>query len=209
MKRFAVLVSGGGTNLQTLIDRVEDGTIPAEITSVISSRSDAYALTRAADHGIRTRVINRKISGSQQDCDAALLNALREDGADFVVLAGYLSILGKQVVQEYANRIINTHPALLPSFGGKGYYGLHVHEAVLSYGAKVSGATIHFVDEGTDTGPIILQQCVPVLCGDTPEALQQRVLEVEHGLLPKAVALMAEGRLFIEGRKVIVREDMQ
>ncbi len=209
MKRFTVLVSGGGTNLQTLIDCVEDGTIPAHIASVISSRSDAYALVRAKNHDIPTRVISKKSCGSQAACDEALLKALQEDRADFVVLAGYLSILGEQVVQAYSNRIINTHPALLPSFGGKGYYGLHVHEAVLAYGAKVSGATIHFVDEGTDTGPIILQQCVSVLSSDTPETLQQRVLKVEHGLLPQAVRWMAEGRLLIEGRKVVVKGEKE
>ncbi len=206
MKRFSVLVSGGGTNLQALIDRIEDKTIPAEIASVISSKSDVYALTRAKDHGIPTRVINKKICGSQDACDEALLRALNDDKADFVVLAGYLSILGKRVVQALSGRIINTHPALLPSFGGKGYYGLHVHEAVLEYGARVSGATVHFVDEGTDTGPIILQQCVPVLSDDTPEILQQRVLEIEHKLLPLAVQWMAQDRLAVVGRHVIVKE---
>ncbi len=209
MKRFTVLVSGGGTNLQSLIDRVEDGTIHACIASVISSRSDAYALTRARDHGIKTHVISRKICGSQQACDRALLDALSEDEADFVVLAGYLSILGQAVVQAYKNRILNVHPALLPSFGGRGYYGIHVHEAVLKAGVKVTGATVHFVDEGTDTGPIVVQGCVSVLAGDTPEVLQQRVMQIEHQLLPKAVAWMAKDKLRVVGREVIIEEERE
>ncbi len=209
MKRFSVLVSGGGTNLQSLIDHVEDGTIQASIASVISSRGDAYAITRAKNHGIKTRVISKRACGSQEACDEALLKALHEDQADFLALAGYLSILGPTVVRAYKNRILNVHPALLPSFGGRGYYGIHVHEAVLEAGVKVTGATVHFVDEGTDTGPIIAQQCVPVLAGDTPEILQQRVMKVEHTLLPKAVQWMAKGNLCIRGKQVIIEEERE
>jgi len=207
VKRFSVLVSGGGTNLQALIDRVQDGTIKADIAGVISSREGVYALERAQRHGIKTRVISKKSFGSQQEYDEALLAALREDRAEFVVLAGFLSILGKAVVQAYKNRILNIHPALLPDFGGKGYYGLRVHEAVLRSGVKKTGATVHLVDEGTDTGPIVAQECVPVFKDDTPETLQRRVMQVEHRLLPEAVARMVEGRLVVVGDKVVVKEE--
>ena len=206
MKRFCVLVSGGGTNLQSLIDAVENGDIPARIASVISSRSGAYALERAKQHGIKTRVISKRAYPSRRAYDEALLCAVREDGADFLVLAGFLSILGPAMVQAYRNRIVNIHPALLPDFGGKGCYGIHVHEAVLAAGVKVTGATVHFVDEGTDTGPIIAQACVPVHPGDTPETLQQRVLQAEHRLLPEAVRWMAQDALRVEGRQVIIEE---
>ena len=206
MKTFCVLVSGGGTNLQCLIDGVEAGTIPAEICAVISSRAGVYALERAQQHGIPAVTVARKQYATDEAYQQALYDAILASGADFIVLAGFLSILSPAIIQAFPNRILNIHPSLIPSFCGKGYYGLKVHEAVLNYGAKVTGATAHFVDEGTDTGPIILQRSVPVLPEDTPETLQQRVLEVEHDILPKAVALLAAEKICVQGRKVFLEE---
>lgn len=205
MKRLAVMVSGGGTDLQSVIDGVQSGKIPAEIAVVISSKPGVYALERAKKAGIPGIVICKKDYADEQAFFDANLGALREYGAEGVVLAGYLSILGRQMIEAYPNKIINIHPSLIPSFCGKGYYGLRVHQAVLDYGAKVSGATVHFVDEGADTGPIILQQAVSVLPEDTAESLQQRILEVEHEILPEAVALFCAGRLLVQGRKVTIR----
>ncbi len=205
MKRLAVMVSGGGTDLQSVINGVQSGKIPAEIAVVISSKPGVYALERAKKAGIPGVVICKKDYADEQAFFDANLGVLREYGAEGVVLAGYLSILGKQMIEAYPNKIINIHPSLIPSFCGKGYYGLRVHQAVLDYGAKVSGATVHFVDEGADTGPIILQQAVSVLPEDTAESLQQRILEVEHEILPEAVALFCAGRLLVQGRKVTIR----
>lgn len=205
MKRLAVMVSGGGTDLQSVINGVQSGKIPAEIAVVISSKPGVYALERAKKAGIPGVVICKKDYADEQAFFDANLGALREYGAEGVVLAGYLSILGRQMIEAYPNKIINIHPSLIPSFCGKGYYGLRVHQAVLDYGAKVSGATVHFVDEGADTGPIILQQAVSVLPEDTAESLQQRILEVEHEILPEAVALFCADRLLVQGRKVTIR----
>jgi len=205
VKRLAVMVSGGGTDLQSVIDGVQSGKIPAEIAVVISSKPGVYALERAKKAGIPGVVICKKDYADEQAFFDANLGALWEYGAEGVVLAGYLSILGRQMIEAYPNKIINIHPSLIPSFCGKGYYGLRVHQAVLDYGAKVSGATVHFVDEGADTGPIILQQAVSVLPEDTAESLQQRILEVEHEILPEAVALFCAGRLLVQGRKVTIR----
>lgn len=205
MKRLAVMVSGGGTDLQSVIDGVQSGKIPAEIAVVISSKPGVYALERAKKAGIPGVVICKKDYADEQAFFDANLGALREYGAEGVVLAGYLSILGRQMIEAYPNKIINIHPSLIPSFCGKGYYGLRVHQAVLDYGAKVSGATVHFVDEGADTGPIILQQAVSVLPEDTAESLQQRILEVEHKILPEAVALFCAERLLVQGRKVTIQ----
>lgn len=205
MKRLAVMVSGGGTDLQSVIDGVQSGKIPGEIAVVISSKPGVYALERAKKAGIPGVVICKKNYADEQAFFDANLSALREYGAEGVVLAGYLSILGRQMIEAYPNKIINIHPSLIPSFCGKGYYGLRVHQAVLDYGAKVSGATVHFVDEGADTGPIILQRAVSVLPEDTAESLQQRILEVEHGILPEAVALFCADRLRVQGRKVTIR----
>ena len=189
MLKIAVLVSGGGTNLQALLDAKARGEIPhGEFVRVIASRPDAYALTRAADAGIEGVVVSRKSFASQQAYDAALLCALRECGAQLVVLAGFVSILGPTVIEAYRDRILNIHPALIPSFCGKGYYGLHVHEAALARGVKVTGATVHLVNEIPDGGPILLQKAVEVQPGDTPETLQHRVMEqAEWVLLPRAV----------------------
>ncbi len=205
MKRLAVMVSGGGTDLQSVINGVQSGKIPGEIAVVISSKPGVYALERAKKAGIPGVVICKKDYADEQAFFDANLGVLREYGAEGVVLAGYLSILGRQMIEAYPNKIINIHPSLIPSFCGKGYYGLRVHQAVLDYGAKVSGATVHFVDEGADTGPIILQQAVSVLPEDTAESLQQRILEVEHEILPEAVALFCAGRLLVQGRKVTIR----
>jgi len=200
LSRYAVMVSGGGTNLQSLIDSSQS----AKIVCVISSREGAYALERAKKAGIPARVIQKKDYVTKEEFDRANLAALRESGAEFVVLAGYMQILGEEMVRAFKNRIINIHPALIPSFCGMGYYGLHVHEAVLAYGAKITGATVHLVDGGADTGPIILQEAVPVLPGDTPEVLQQRVMQTEHKLLPLAVRLMSEDKISVSGRIVTV-----
>ena len=189
MLKIAVLVSGGGTNLQALLDAKARGEIPhGEFVRVIASRPDAYALTRAANAGIGGEVISRKSFATLEEYDAAILNALRACGAQIVVLAGFLSILGPTVIEAYRDRIINIHPALIPSFCGKGYYGLRVHEAALARGVKVTGATVHLVNEIPDGGPILSQKAVLVEAGDTPETLQRRVMEqAEWLLLPRAV----------------------
>lgn len=197
MLRLAVLVSGGGTNLQAIIDKIENGTISgAEIAVVISNKEDAYALERAKRHGIEGRCISPKDYQNREEFGLVLLEALERFGVDLVVLAGYLVIVPELVIQTYRNRMINIHPSLIPSFCGAGYYGLRVHEAVLARGNKVTGATVHFVDEGTDTGPIILQKAVEVKEGDTPELLQKRVMEeAEWNLLPEAIDLIANDKI--------------
>ncbi|MGI6706434.1 MAG: phosphoribosylglycinamide formyltransferase [Clostridia bacterium] len=204
--RVGVLVSGGGTNLQALIDAIETEAIPAQIVVVISNKKKAYALERAREKGIPTIYINPKEFATRDEYDRQIKSIMDEKHVDLIVLAGYLSILGKEFVQSYQNRIINVHPSLIPSFCGPGYYGDRVHQAVLDYGVKVSGATVHFVDEGTDTGPIILQECVPVLQDDDVRSLANRVLEVEHRILPEAVRLFAEGRLLVVSRRVMIKD---
>lgn len=208
MVNIAVLVSGGGTNLQALIDAQADGRFPqGRIVRVIASRAGVYALERAAKAGIATAVVERRSYADAAAFDAALLAQLDDAQADLVVLAGFLSILGPEVVARYSNRILNIHPALIPSFCGKGYYGLKVHEAALEYGVKLTGATVHFVNEVPDGGAILLQKAVPVLAGDTPEDLQKRVMEqAEWQLLPEAVALFCAGRIRVEGRRAIIEE---
>jgi phosphoribosylglycinamide formyltransferase-1 len=204
--RIGVLVSGGGTNLQALMDAIETEAIPAQIAVVISNKEKAFALERARKNGFPSIYINPKKFLTRDEYDQQIKRIMEESQIDLIVLAGYLSILGKKFVQSYQNRIINIHPSLIPSFCGPGYYGDRVHQAVLDYGAKVSGATVHFVDEGTDTGPIILQECVPVLQNDDVRSLANRVLEVEHRILPKAVQLFAEGRLQVISRRVFIRD---
>jgi len=203
---IAVLVSGGGTNLQAVIDEIETGSIPARIDMVISSRKDAYALERAKRHGIEDIYIGKNNFPDLRERNHRLLELLTERKIDLVVLAGYMSILDGDIIRTYENRIINIHPSLIPSFCGKGFYGEKVHRAVLEYGVKISGATVHFVDEGTDTGPIILQEAVPVLDDDNTELLASRVLAVEHKLLPNAIRLFVEGKLKIEGKRVKISE---
>jgi phosphoribosylglycinamide formyltransferase-1 len=204
MLKLAVLVSGGGTNLQALIDQIEQNKLNGvKIEVVISNKNNAYALERAKQHGIAAEAIVKKDFASREQFDEELLTLINRYEVDLVVLAGCLLILPESVVKSYHNRIINIHPALIPSFCGDGYYGLKVHEAVLARGVKVTGATVHFVDEGTDTGPIILQKAVLVEEDDTPEILQRRVMEqAEWELLPEAVRLIAENKIVIENNIV-------
>ena len=201
--RIAVLVSGGGTNLQALIDAEAAGKLPSgSIVLVISNRADAYALHRAEQAGIPARVITRRGCGSQEAFEAALLAALREAEIDLIVLAGFMSILSRDFTDRYPKRILNVHPSLIPSFCGKGFYGLHVHEAALAYGVKVTGATVHFVNEVPDGGQILLQKAVDVLPGDTPETLQKRVMEqAEWILLPRAAELVSAAILQEAGER--------
>lgn len=206
MKNIAVLISGGGSNLQAIIDHIEAGCIDAKIAVVISSREDAYGLKRAQRYGIPACCISKGDYDSAESFDRALLQKLKEYETGLIVLAGYLNILSSKIISEYSNRIINIHPSLIPSFCGRGYYGLKVHQGALDYGVKVTGATVHFVDEGTDTGPIILQKAVYIEEDDDAESLAKRVLEVEHELLPKAVSLFVEDKLVVEGRRVKILE---
>ena len=203
MLKVAVLVSGGGTNLQALIDSIGNGSIKnAEIVRVISSKKGVRALERAEKAGIDAMVVARRDYDSAEAFDKALTAALKECGAELIVLAGYLSVLSPELVRNYENRIINIHPSLIPAFCGVGYYGLRVHEEALARGVKVTGATVHFVDEGCDSGPIILQKSVEVREDDTPETLQRRVMEeAEWKLLPEAVDLIAAGKVRVENRK--------
>ena len=207
MLRVVVLVSGGGTNLQAIIDAVDNGTITnTEIVGVISNNKNAYALERAAKHGIANRCISPKDFATRAEFNDALLGAVDEMQADLVVLAGFLVVIPEKMIEAYRNRIINIHPSLIPAFCGTGFYGLKVHEAALAKGVKVVGATTHFVDEGTDTGAIILQKAVAVEKGDTPEILQRRVMEqAEWKILPQAIDLIANDRLEIIDGKVWVK----
>jgi len=203
--KIGVLISGSGTNLQALIDNIEKGLINGEISIVISDKKDAFGIQRAKKHGINAVEIDKKNFADKNIFMKAIMDELEKHHVELVVLAGFLSILSEDFIEKFRNRIINIHPSLIPAFCGKGYYGQRVHKAALDYGVKVSGATVHFVDEGADTGPIILQEAVKVEDDDTPESLAARILKVEHKLLPQAVKLYCEGRLTIEGRKVIIR----
>lgn len=208
MKNIVVLVSGGGTNLQALIDAQNRGELKnGRITCVISSNPNAYALTRAENNGIETAVIRRKDYDEFDKYDEALTELLKSKNADLVVLAGFMTILGKGVIRAFENRIINIHPALIPSFCGEGYYGLRVHEEALKKGVKVTGATAHFVNEVCDGGPIIIQKAVEVKDGDTPEILQKRVMEqAEWKILPGAVALFCEDKIKVTGNKTVIQD---
>lgn len=208
MLKLAVLVSGGGTNLQAIIDAIGAGKITnACISVVISNNANAYALERARAHGIEALCISPKDFESREAFNQAFLDKLNSYNVDLVVLAGFLVVLPEMMIKEYTNRIVNIHPSLIPSFCGKGFYGLKVHEGVLARGVKVTGATVHFVDEGTDTGPIILQKAVEVEQGDTPEVLQRRVMEqAEWVILPKAIDLIANGKVSMEDGHVIIAE---
>ncbi len=208
MKKIAVLVSGGGTNLQALIDAQSRGEIVnGKISVVISSVPEVYALERAQKAGIPSYVLDRKYYPSSQSMTVALLEKLRELSIDVVVMAGFMTIVTKELFEVYNNSVINIHPALIPSFAGPGCYGLHVHEKALAYGVKVSGATVHFVTEECDSGPIILQKAVDVLPDDTPEVLQRRIMEqCEWTLLPQAVSLFCQNRLRVDGRVVRILE---
>lgn len=197
MLRVCVCVSGGGTNLQAIMDAIDSGKITnAEIVRVISNNKTAYALERAKNHGIDAVAVSLKDYETRELFNQALLDTINEVQPDLIVLAGFLVVIPKEMIAQYRNRIINIHPSLIPSFCGTGYYGLKVHEAALERGVKVTGATVHFVDEGTDTGPIILQKAVYVEPGDTPKVLQQRVMEqAEWQILPQAIDMIANGRL--------------
>jgi phosphoribosylglycinamide formyltransferase-1 len=200
--KIGVLISGQGSNLQALIDQIAAGKINGQITVVIADRKDAYGLVRAKSHQIKTVFVDRKSFSAETEFNREILSVLAKNAVELIVLAGYLRILSAEVIHAYNNRIINIHPALIPSFCGKGYYGKKVHQAVLDYGVKLTGATVHFVDEGTDTGPIISQQAVAVEPDDTVESLQNKVLKLEHLLLPEAVMLYCAGKLKIDGRRV-------
>ena len=209
MVKTAVLVSGGGTNLQAIIDAHVFGEIPnCELTAVISSNPEAYALKRAEINGIPSYVVDKSIFPNRQSFCNAILDKLKDLDIQLVVLAGFMYVLEPPIIEHFKNRIINIHPALIPSFCGNGFYGLRVHKAALSYGVKVSGATAHFVTEVCDAGPIILQRSVPVLEGDTPASLQQRIMEeAEWKLLPEAMKLFCEGRLQVDGRIVHITSE--
>ena len=209
MLKLAVLVSGGGTNLQAIIDAISAGKITnACISVVISNNANAYALERARAHGIEALCISPKDFESREAFNQAFLDKLNSYNVDLVVLAGFLVVLPEMMIKEYTNRIVNIHPSLIPSFCGKGFYGLKVHEGVLARGVKVTGATVHFVDEGTDTGPIILQKAVEVEQGDTPEVLQRRVMEqADWVILPKAIDLIANGKVSVEDGHVIIAKE--
>ncbi len=207
MLNVVILVSGGGTNLQAIIDAVENGTITnTKIADVISNNKNAYALERAKKHGIANCCISPKDYADRATFNQKFLEKMDELNPDLIVLAGFLVVIPPEMIAKYRNRIINIHPSLIPSFCGTGYYGLKVHEAALARGVKVVGATVHFVDEGTDTGPIILQKAVEVEEGDTPEVLQRRVMEqAEWKILPKAIDLIANGKVKVEdGRTHII-----
>lgn len=207
-KNIVVLVSGGGTNLQALIDAEGRGELGnGKITCVIASKADAYALERAKKAGINTRTLIRKEYGDIASYSKAMRDLLIEEKADLVVYAGFMTILDENVCDAFQNKMINVHPALIPSFCGKGYYGLHVHEEALKKGVKVSGATVHFVTAECDAGPIILQKAVEVKEGDTPETLQRRIMEeAEWKILPKAARLFCEGKITVENGKTIILE---
>lgn len=208
MLKLAVLVSGGGTNLQAIIDSIADGRITnAEIKVVISNNKNAYALERAAKAGIPAKALSPKDFTGREAFNDALLQEIIDSEADLVVLAGCLVVIPPKIVEHFKNRIINIHPSLIPSFCGKDYYGLKVHEGVLNRGVKVTGATVHFVDDGTDTGPIILQKAVEVHQDDTPKSLQQRVMEeAEWVIMPRAIDLIANGKVKVEGGKALIEQ---
>lgn len=208
MLKLAVLVSGGGTNLQAIIDSIADGRITnAEIKVVISNNKNAYALERAAKAGIPAKALSPKDFTNREAFNDALLQELIDSEADLVVLAGCLVVIPPKIVEHFKNRIINIHPSLIPSFCGKDYYGLKVHEGVLNRGVKVTGATVHFVDDGTDTGPIILQKAVEVHQDDTPKSLQLRVMEeAEWVIMPRAIDLIANGKVKVEGGKALIEQ---
>ncbi|MEH2943713.1 phosphoribosylglycinamide formyltransferase [Lachnospiraceae bacterium KK002] len=208
MLKIAVCVSGGGTNLQAILDGIDEGTITDTcVAAVISNNPGAYALERAKNHGIEGVCISPKEFPDRESFNRAFLEKLDSYQVDLVVLAGFLVVLPESMIQKYRNRIINIHPSLIPSFCGTGYYGLKVHEGALARGVKVTGATVHFVDEGTDTGPIILQQPVAVEPEDTPETLQRRVMEqAEWKILPQAIDLIARGKVHVENGKAVILE---
>ena len=199
---IAIFASGRGSNFEAILKNIQTGKLNAEIAVVISNKKFAGALEVARQNQIPAYFVSAKKFPEQQDFDREVLKILKKHQANFIALAGYLKMLGKEIVRSYRGKILNIHPALLPSFGGKGMFGRHVHEAVLAYGCKVSGVTVHLVDESYDTGPPVLQRCVPVMDSDTPETLAARVLKVEHQVFSEAIQFFAEGRVLVEGRMV-------
>lgn len=208
MIRLAALVSGGGRNLQSLIDAIEAGELDARIEVVIASRPNAGAIERANKHGLKVEVVSRRAAASIDAFQAELLAALGRYPIDLICLCGFLSFLSPDIIARYRGRIMNIHPSLLPAFGGKGFYGKNVHAEVLNYGCQVTGCTVMFVDEGEDTGPIIIQQAVPVLDDDTPETLEARVMQAEYKAYPRAVALFGAGRLSLVGRRTRILPEL-
>lgn len=208
MLRIGVMVSGGGTNLQAILDNIDKGVLKnCCVVTVVSSNSKAYAIDRAKKKGIPVAVISRRSFDNIEDYDRALIEHMKKHQVQLVVLAGFLSLLGESFIKEYKNAIINIHPSLIPSFCGKGYYGIIPHQKAIEYGVKITGATVHFVEPEYDSGPIILQKAVEVLPCDTPEILQRRVMEqAEWHILPEAIRLFSEGRLEVNGRKVIIKD---
>jgi phosphoribosylglycinamide formyltransferase-1 len=204
--KIGVLVSGSGSNLQSIIDNINKGNINGKIVVVISNNKEAYGLERARKTNIPAVYINHKDYEDYEKFNDAIIEELEKYHVELVVLAGYLKILSKKFIEKFSNKIINVHPSLIPSFCGKGYYGIKVHQAAIDYGVKISGATVHFVDEGADTGPIIIQEAVRVSPQDTAETLQQKILKIEHEILPLAIKYYCEGKIEIEGRKVIIKE---
>lgn len=202
MIRLGVLISGGGTNLQAIIDHINNGNIRGKIELIISNKRDAYGLVRGKEAGIESKYINPKDFEDEEQYNGRLMKEFKDRNVDMVVLAGYLKILSGEFVREFKNRIINIHPSLIPSFCGDGYYGEKVHRAVIDYGCKLTGATVHIVDEGTDTGPIILQKSVEVEDDETVPSLQGKVLKMEHRLLVEAIKLYCDNRISVEGRRV-------
>ena len=209
MLKVGVLVSGGGTNLQAILNAIDNGTVTnAKVCMVLSNNPKAYALERARKHGIPAECLSPKDFDSRQQYNKALLKRLQEENVDLIVLAGFMVVIPPEIIHAFKNRIINIHPSLIPSFCGTGYYGLRVHEAALKKGVRVSGATVHFVDEGTDTGPIILQKAVGVRQDDTPEILQRRIMEeAEWQIMPKAIDLIARGKVHVENGRVRIEEE--
>lgn len=203
MFKIAVLISGGGTNLQSVIDKVQSGYLNCKIEIVISDSEKAYGIERAEQNNIDVLALCKKEYGDKLSDE--ILKIVLKRQVDLIVTAGFLSILKGELLRKYKNRIINIHPSLIPVFCGKGMYGLNVHKAAIEYGVKVSGCTVHFVDEGTDTGPIIIQKSVPVFSSDSAEILQKRVLEQEHIALPEAIKLISEGKVLVDKRRVIVK----
>ncbi len=204
--KLLVLASGGGTNLQAIIDAIEQGKLNAEIKAVVSNNSKAFCLERARQHDIQAIHLSHKMFATPEEFDQRFLAILKENEADLIILAGYMKMLSPTIIRAYKNRILNIHPALLPSFGGEGMYGIHVHEAVINSGAKVSGVTVHLVDEVYDHGAIVLQEAVPVLDDDTPESLQERVLKTEHKLYSQAIQLFAEEKVDVKDNRTYIKK---
>jgi len=206
LTNIGLLISGNGSNLQAIIDSIDNGYINGRISVVISNKEDAYGLVRARKKGIDSIYVDSRQFSSDIDFDRRMIDELKKRNVDLVILGGYTKVLGEELVKEFEGRIVNIHPSLIPSFSGKGYYGEKIHKAILDYGVKITGATVHFVDIGTDTGPIILQETIKVEEEDTIETLRKRTLEVEHRILSEAVKLFCEKKLTISDRRVIIRK---